>query len=197
MSARGAAQVSFPEMRATFAAPLGPTHMLLPQYWQPEKQNDKALTAQTGGIALLHGALIYQPGDEPDVYQRMTRQKINFGDLSRAAWFPYWKPNPYLKLANSQIAASLYARGGDLFIVLFNTTKAKQTSKIEISQLYHHRFGATPTASLYDPVLDTSAAQASKDGITVELGPYATKLLTLKHLTGARKAAARGSGLSR
>jgi hypothetical protein len=170
--------MGLPELRATFASPLGPAHMFLPQYWQAEKANDPKLLAHTGGIALLHDDIIWLGGQE--TLKNMVREKINFGDLSKANWFPYWQPNPYLQTGNEKIVASFYQRGGDLFIILFNNSVQKQTADLKLLAPFLKK-NSGGDARVYDPATNSATTiSLGANAVRIELEPWLPKLLTLK-----------------
>jgi hypothetical protein len=167
------------ELRATFDSPLGATHMLLPQYRQPEKASDPKLLAHTGGIAMLHDAVIWTANQE--ILQKMVREKINFGDLSKAAWYPYWKANPYLQTGNKNVVASFYERDGDLFIILFNNSAEKQTAELKVLSSYLSKYPGDARIKIYDPATEQSRSYPlNSEGTEIELAPSLPKLVTLK-----------------
>ena len=153
--------------------------MLLPQYRQPEKASDPKLLAHTGGIAMLHDAVIWTANQE--ILQKMVREKINFGDLSKAVWYPYWQPNPYLQTGNKNVVASFYERDGDLFIILFNNSAEKQTATLKVLSPYLSKYPGDATTKIYNPATEQSRNDPlSSAGTQIELDPYLPKLVTLK-----------------
>lgn len=167
------------EMRATVAAPLGPGHMFLTQYWQTDKAKNRALMAQAAAFAMIHDAVVWVAGQ--DVLLKMMRQKYNFGDLIKAGWHPYWEPNPYLQSDNYKVIFSLYERDGDLFIIPFNTTSHMQEATLKLRDGYTRKLPAAARVKVYDPVADEESTQELKDnGILLNLEPYCTKLLTIR-----------------
>ena len=177
--------MGLPEIRATWAAPLGPAWMFLPQYWQKEKAENKALMAQVGAFTMLHDAIPWAAGQ--DVLPQMMRQKFNFGDLSKANWYPYWRKNPYLALAtdNDAVICSSYERDGELFIILYNTTAKPQKTRLSfggyIKQFPDRDFPDEDKLTIYDPVRDQERL-CSLDAVPMELSfdPYVPLLVTVR-----------------
>ena len=170
--------MGLPELRATFASPLGPSHMFLSQYRQPEKNADPKLLAHTGGIALLHDDIIWMVKQE--TLLNIMREKINFGDLSKATWFPYWQENPFLQTGNEKIVASFYERTGDLFIILFNNSPEKQTADLKLLAPFLKKNSGGQTR-VYDPTTNSATTiSLGANAAKIELEPWQPKLLTLK-----------------
>ena len=169
--------LTLPEIRATVAAPLGPAHLLLPQYWQREKAANRALMAQVGGLAMIHDALLWVAGQE--VLLQMMRERINFGDLSQARWYPYWEKNPYLHSDNEAVLLSFYERQGDLFIIPFNATDKEVQVNLSFEN-YLKKFPGADGIRIYDPVTDKAEMRKITDGrINLSFAPYVPRLLTL------------------
>jgi hypothetical protein len=167
------------ELRATFATPLGGQHMMLPQYLQSEKADSAALQAHTGGIAFLHGDLLWL-NPQYETLQKMARRKFAFGDLSKAVWHPYWKPNAILQSSNAKVLVSFYERDGDLFIIALNSTGEKQKTTLKLSEPFAKTIGGK-AIEIYDPA--TGAATVGvlpASGLELEIEPYLPKLVTLK-----------------
>ena len=175
--------MSLPELRATLAAPLGPAHMLLQEYSQEEKRQNKALMSQTAGLAMLNGAQMWLvPGlswQEPMV--QMVRRKFAFGDLASATWYPYWQKNPYLHGDNPAVAFSFYERNGDMFVILVNTTDKRQRIVLNLLDDYTMEYPGRKSAVLYHPAEMREEVRPLEGGkLIVELGPYLPELITVK-----------------
>ena len=163
------------ELRATLAAPWGPAHMFLPQYWQREKAADRRLMGQVGALAMVHDALPFVAHQE--VLEKMMRRKYDFGDLSRAEWWPYWQANPYLAADNSAVVVSSYHRDGELFVIPWNISHRPQRLVLGLTE----RFPGPHQIKVYDPVEDRDAVGEVRDGrFELELAPYCTKLVTVR-----------------
>jgi hypothetical protein len=111
----------------------------------------------------------------------MVREKINFGDLSKAVWYPYWKANPYLQTGNKNVVASFYERDGDLFIILFNNSAEKQTATLKVLSPYLSKYPGDAIIKIYDPAMEQSRnAPLNSTGTEIELGAYLPILVMLK-----------------
>ena len=167
------------EIRAMVAAPLGPAHMLLSQYWQVEKASNKALMSHVGGLGMVHDAQMWVAGQE--ILMQMMRKKYDFGDLLNATWYPYWEKNPYLEIDKPSVICSFYERDGDLFIIVLNVTGEKQAVNIRFADAYTKKYPGTKSVRVYDPAEQREEENRTPEGkIALTLEPYLPKLLTLK-----------------
>ena len=169
--------MSLQEFRAMVASPLGPAHLLLSQYWQKEKADNRALMAQVSGLAMLHDAKMWVAGQE--VLLQMMRERINFGDLSKTSWYPYWGDNPYLRIDSKDVVMSFYERQGDLFVIMFNAADKRTETTLHFDG-YLKKFAGDRHMKVYDPVTDKAETQDIARGrIELTFEPYVPKLLTL------------------
>ena len=169
--------LTLPEFRMLFRAPIGGMPLLLPQYLQPQKANDPALQAHLVGLATLHGLGVWQ---RKHAHARMAmRELFDFGDLSTAIWYPYWKGNPYIVTGNDAVLCSCYERNGELFAVLFNSTRDAQQACVRVTDALR-RAGAV-RLRVYDPVAGRAEESAlARESIALEFGPYLPYLLTVR-----------------
>ena len=174
--------MSLPEIRAMLAAPLGPAHFFLSQYAQPEKRSNKALMAQVAGLAMLHDAQMWvaQVPWQQVLFQ-MMRYKYDFGNLTKATWYPYWDKNPYLESDNQSVICSFYERNGDLFLILFNTADRKQAATLKLRDSYIKKYPGRNRIVVYHPAQQKKEQRRIQGGrITVTLDRYQPKLLTMQ-----------------
>ena len=109
--------------------------------------------------------------------RQMRQRKNAFGDLRKATFHPYWKPNALLATANSEVVLSCYEQDGRCFAILFNNSAREQTAFISVQKPLSPR---KQTAMIYDPVEDRDTSATIADGkITVSLEPYLAKLITI------------------
>jgi hypothetical protein len=172
--------MSMPEIRAMMCAPIGPAHIFLEQYWQPEKANNKALQSQVAALAMIHDSVMWV-SKGTDILHQMMRKKYDFGDLLNATWYPYWEKNPYLACDNPAVICSFYERNGDLFAIIFNRAKVEQKVNLVFLDKYARMFPDRHTIRVYNPAAQKEDVCKVESGrLSLVLERYMTRLLTLK-----------------
>ena len=160
------------EFRYENAVNMGPDRMFLPQYRQIDKINSPVLAAHNVALAFAHKNMLY-PSFINEKTKMACLNKINEFNLENATFRGYWeKKNPdNITSSNDKVKASYYKNEKGFFIVLLNSVKSKQSTKVMIPVKY-------ASAKLYNPI-DGSEVDLPKDG-NVELGEYAGKFIIVK-----------------
>ena len=160
------------EFRFENAVNMGPDRMFLPQYRQVDKINSPVLAAHNVALAFAHKNMLY-PSFINDKVKMACMNKINDFGLEKATFHGYWeKSNPAgITGSNDKVKISYYKNDKGLFIVLLNSVKSKQSTKITMP-------GKFASAKVYDPI-DGSEVEFSNNG-AIELGEYAGKFIVVK-----------------
>ena len=157
------------EFRYENAVNMGPDRMFLPQYRQIDKINSPVLASHNIALAFAHKNMLY-PSFINEKVKMACMNKINDFNLKNATFRGYWeKKNPdNITSSNDKVKASYYKNNTGFFIVLLNSVKSKQNTKVNIPAKY-------TSAKVYDPI-DNSEVDLPKDG-SVGLGEYAGKFI--------------------
>ena len=157
------------EFRYENAVNMGPDRMFLPQYRQIDKINSPVLASHNIALAFAHKNMLY-PSFINEKVKMACMNKINDFNLENATFRGYWeKKNPdNITSSNDKVKASYYKNNKGFFIVLLNSVKSKQNTKVNIPAKY-------TSAKVYDPI-DNSEVDLPKDG-SVGLGEYAGKFI--------------------
>ena len=160
------------EFRYENAVNMGPDRMFLPQYRQVDKINSPVLAAHNVALAFAHKNMLY-PSFINEKVKMACLNRINEFNLEKATFRGYWeKTNPdKITSSNDKVKASYYKNDKGFFIVLLNSVKSKQATKVAVPVKY-------TSAKVYNPI-DDSEVDLPKDG-SVELDEYAGKFVIVK-----------------
>ena len=156
------------EFRYENAVNMGPDRMFLPQYRQADKINSPVLAAHNVTMAFIHKNMLY-PSFINEKVKMACLNKINGFGLENASFHAYWKPNKDgIKSSNDKVKVSYYKNSKGLFIVLLNSVKSNQSTKLTIPVKY-------TSAKVYNPI-DGSEVDLPAGG-KIDLEQYAGKFV--------------------
>ncbi len=159
------------EFRYENAVNMGPDRMFLPQYRQADKINSPVLAAHNVTMAFIHKNMLY-PSFINEKVKMACLDKINGFGLEKATFHAYWKANKDgIKSSNDKVKVSYYKNDKGLFLVLLNSVKSNQSTKLTIPVKY-------TSAKVYNPV-DGSEVDLPADG-KIDLEQYAGKFVEVK-----------------
>ncbi|MBR2626015.1 MAG: hypothetical protein IKD23_06430 [Lentisphaeria bacterium] len=157
------------EFRFENAVNTGADRMFLPQYRQEYKIQSPELAAHNVGLAFLHNNMLY-PSFINGKVARDTQDRIFGFGLEKAEFFPYWKNNPDgIASSNDKIKVSYYKNEKGLMLIVFNSVKSKQQTKLTVPVKY-------TSAKVWNPVDDTETDLG--DG-SISLGEYLVKFVQI------------------
>ncbi len=160
------------EFRYENAVNMGPDRMFLPQYRQADKINSPVLASHNVTLAFIHKNMLY-PSFINDKVKMNCLNKINEFGLEKAEFYGYWKEHKDgIKSSNDKVKVSYYKNPEGVFIVLLNSVKSKQRTKLAIPLKYS-------SAKLYNPV-DNSEIDLPEDG-SIDFDEYAGKFVIVKY----------------
>ena len=119
-------------------------------------------------MAFIHKNMLY-PSFINEKVKMACLNKINGFGLENASFHAYWKPNKDgIKSSNDKVKVSYYKNSKGLFIVLLNSVKSNQSTKLTIPVKY-------TSAKVYNPI-DGSEVDLPADG-KIDLEQYAGKFV--------------------
>lgn len=167
---------SLEQLRGELFFNWGPGIYALGQYRQPAKAMDPRLACHFMGLIMLHDAKVYPNYVKKETVDWMRFRLYEFGDLTNAPFYPYWKDNPYLETDNEQLVFSFYEKEGKLFVIVLNKSSQPQSGHLILKE----RGRALNHAVVFEPVEETQREAALSDGsLDLTLEPYLAQLVVL------------------
>ncbi len=159
------------EFRYENAVNMGPDRMFLPQYRQADKIESPVLAAHNVTLAFIHKNMLY-PSFINEKVKMACLDKINEFGLEKASFHAYWKNNKDgIASSNDKVKVSYYKNDTGLFIVLLNSVKSAQSTKLSIPMKYS-------SAKVYNPI-DGSETELAGD-CKIDFEQYAGKFVIVK-----------------